>query len=113
MASNAEEAFLRLWATHGNGLTPEPEYRFHDMRKWRFDFAWPAQRVAVEIEGGIWSKGRHVRGAGFIADCEKYNEAARLGWYVLRIPAHFLEDWHAGLEAMELVKDTLEFNRGE
>lgn len=60
------------------------EHRFHATRRWRFDFAWVAQRVAVEVEGGVWSGGRHTRGAGFVADARKYNEAVRLGWRVLR-----------------------------
>ena len=65
---------------------PEREYRFHPVRKWRFDFAWPAVKVAVEAEGGTYSRGRHTRGAGFADDCIKYNEAALLGWTVLRFP---------------------------
>ena len=61
-----------------------PEYRFHSARKWRADYAWPLQRVLVEIDGGAWSGGRHTRGAGFIADMEKLNAAALLGYAVLR-----------------------------
>lgn len=68
---------------------PEIEYLFHERRKWRFDFAWPAQKMAVEIEGGTWIQGRHTRGAGFQDDCEKYAEALLLGWRVLRVPT----DW--------------------
>lgn len=65
------------------------EYRFHQTRKWRFDVAWPSERVAVEIEGGAYVAGRHSRGAGFEADIEKYAEAACLGWTVLRaLPKH-------------------------
>lgn len=65
---------------------PEParEHRFHDERKFRFDFAWPDYRLAVECEGGIWMAGRHTRGAGYTADLEKYNLAAMCGWLVLR-----------------------------
>lgn len=61
----------------------EREYRFCE-RKWRFDFAFPEKKIAVEVEGGIYSGGRHTRGYGFIADMEKYNTAAELGWRVFR-----------------------------
>lgn len=64
---------------------PVREYRFHPTRRWRFDFAWPRERVAVEIDGGIWTGGRHTRGRGFIADCEKHAEAQLAGWTVLRV----------------------------
>jgi very-short-patch-repair endonuclease len=60
------------------------EHRFHVERKWRFDFAWPDLKVAVEVEGGIWTGGRHTRGAGFLKDMEKYNHAAAAGWCILR-----------------------------
>lgn len=65
---------------------PVPEYRFHPTRKWRIDFAWPDQKVALEIEGGVFMKGggRHSRGAGFRKDIEKYNAAAALGWRIVR-----------------------------
>ncbi len=63
---------------------PEREARFHPTRRWRFDFAWPEQKVAVEVEGGVYVQGRHSRGKGYEADIEKYNEAALLGWTVLR-----------------------------
>lgn len=74
---------------------PDPvrEHRFHGTRKWRFDYAWPEQLLAVEIEGGVWAKtpGRHTRGSGFCNDCEKYNHAALLGWRVLRGEAKMVE----------------------
>jgi hypothetical protein len=65
----------------GDGFT---EYPFSTTRDWRFDVAWPSRKIAVEIEGGVWSGGRHTRGAGFLADMEKYNAAVCLGWSVLR-----------------------------
>lgn len=60
------------------------EFQFHPTRRWRFDYAIPSHKIALEVEGGVFSKGRHTRGAGFIGDIEKYNEATRLGWRVVR-----------------------------
>lgn len=61
-----------------------PEYRFHGTRKWRFDYAWPSWRVALEVEGGVWTGGAHGRGTGISRDIEKYNHAAAMGWLLLR-----------------------------
>jgi very-short-patch-repair endonuclease len=62
----------------------QSEYRFHNTRKWRFDFACSTRKLAIEIDGGIWSGGRHSGGIGQIKDMEKLNTAAILGWRVLR-----------------------------
>jgi len=64
--------------------TTTREHKFHPARTWRIDFAWPCRKLAVEIEGGIWTQGRHTRGAGVRADMEKYNTLASLGWTLLR-----------------------------
>lgn len=64
---------------------PVPEWRFCAPRRWRFDWAWPEHLVAVEVEGGVFIRGRHSRGAGMLKDMEKYNRAALLGWKVLRV----------------------------
>lgn len=66
------------------GLSPVREFRFHPVRQWRADFAFPDKMLLVEFEGGVFAAGRHTRGAGFVADCEKYNAAALLGYHVLR-----------------------------
>lgn len=60
------------------------EHRFAPPRKWRFDVAWLKQKVAIEINGGIFRRGRHSRGAGQVKDFEKLNEAQRLGWVVFQ-----------------------------
>ena len=65
-------------------ISPIREYRFHESRRWRFDFAYPDHKIAIEVEGGVYTRGRHTRGAGFTADCEKYNAATELGWKVYR-----------------------------
>ncbi len=68
---------------------PLREFRVHPRRRWRFDFAWPRYKVAVEIDGGIYTRGRHVRGSGFERDAEKRNAAVMAGWRVLHFtPRH-------------------------
>lgn len=65
------------------GIEFECEYKFHARRKWRFDYLLSDPHV-IEIEGGTWISGRHNRGKGFLADMEKYREAAAMGYKVYR-----------------------------
>ncbi len=77
-----------------NGPELEKEYRFCPGREWRADYrigSW-----LIELEGGVYSGGRHTRAKGFVEDCFKYNTAAMLGYRVIRIAtgmatAHYLE----------------------
>ena len=62
---------------------PTTELLFHPKRKWRFDYAWEEQKLALEVHGGIHSGGRHTRGKGFVEDRAKMNEASLLGWTVI------------------------------
>lgn len=72
-------------------------------RKWAFDFAWLEQKVALEVEGGIWTGGRHTRGAGFSKDIEKYNTAVTLGWRVVKcVPGKLCTE-----ETIELLRKLL------
>ncbi len=75
---------IKTFCEKRNLPLPENEYRFHPSRKWRFDFAWPDMKIAIEAEGGQWTQGRHQRGQGFADDCTKYNHAAALDWAVYR-----------------------------
>lgn len=61
------------------------EYKFHSKRKWRVDFFLTKKNIAIEFEGGIFSRGRHTRGKGFANDCKKYNELALCGIRLIRI----------------------------
>jgi very-short-patch-repair endonuclease len=81
-----KSAIEEIFALHckASGIAVEREYRFHPTRKWRFDFAIPSRKIAIECEGGVWTGGRHTRGSGAIGDMEKYNAAAKLGWFVFR-----------------------------
>lgn len=87
---------------------PQREYLFHRKRKWRFDLAWPDLMIAVEIEGGIWSGGRHVRGKGYEQDCEKYNEAQLAGWMVLRFTPGMIKRDKAGGVIEQAVRRAIE-----
>lgn len=91
-----------LWKAYG---IPEPktEYKFHPTRKWRFDFCWPEQKIAVEIEGGAWTQGRHTRGYGFIADMTKYNAGGKLGYRIFRFTP---QEFKRGI-IMDFMKDIL------
>lgn len=84
------ESYLKMFGVEGY----EREYRFAKEigRKWRFDFAFVPEKVAVELEGGVYSRGRHVRGRGFEKDAEKYNKAVEMGWAVLRFTGSMLRE---------------------
>lgn len=70
---------------------PTPEFRFCE-RRWLLDFAWADQKVGFEIEGGIWKRGRHSRGAGMQKDMAKYNRLSVLGWKLIRATPQDVKD---------------------
>ena len=82
---------------------PESEYRFHPVRKWRLDHAWPDRKLAVEVQGGIFSHGRHVRGAAMLKEFEKLNTAAAMGWRFL----YFTPGQIADGSAMPVIESAL------
>jgi len=93
VGSQAEESLSTLLRWDG---LPEPvrEHRFAPPRRWRFDFAWIAERVACEVEGGAFSGG-HKRYKAYESDCEKQNEAMLQGWRVLRVTPAMVDDGRA------------------
>jgi very-short-patch-repair endonuclease len=96
---------------------PASEYRFHPVRLWRLDFAYPEKKIAIEIDGGGWGRpvfcnrcrqpvtrfvngrsypvregGRHHTAKGAENDNEKKNTLAEMGWRVLTFnPKHIRE----------------------
>lgn len=78
----AERFAFHLKAEQITGWTRE--LAFHPTRKWRFDFAFAPLKLAIEIDGGTHTQGRHTRGKGYAEDCVKLNEAWLLGWNVIR-----------------------------
>lgn len=73
----------------------EQEFEFHPMRKWRADFHLVGKKILVEVEGAIWSGGRHTRGKGYIGDMEKYNAATMMGFQVIRFSTDQVKSGHA------------------
>ena len=83
---------------------PQREFVFCDGRKWAADLAYPQHMLLIEIEGGIWSDGRHTRGKGYHNDCIKYNAAALLGYTVLRFTPGMIQH---GNRAVTTAIDTI------
>lgn len=74
---------VRLAVMKAGVPMPEQEVRFHCERKWRFDYAWVKQQIAIEINGG-GGRGRHNTVVGATNDADKLNAAQLLGWVVLQ-----------------------------
>ncbi len=85
------------------GLEVVKEYMFHPTRKWRFDYAIPEHKLAIECDGGVWNYGRHNRAAGYINDLQKFNEAAVLGWRVLK----FTPDTIYSVKTLNMIKEAI------
>ena len=84
-----------------------PEYRFDDTRKWRIDYAIIDHKIAIEVEGGVFTQGRHTRGAGFVNDMEKYNALTVQGWRLIRVQPKDL----VTVKTLNLIKDTINGNK--
>jgi len=98
--SRGQEALrLQLMALK---IPHEMEYRFDKVRRWRFDFAIPEKRIAIEVEGGTWTNGRHNRGSGMAKDLEKYDAAMRQGWSVYRCSTEMATSGHA-IETIQIM----------
>lgn len=77
------------------GIPHEVEYRFCRTRRWRADFYFPKGNLLVEIEGGTWNQGRHNRAVGYRKDLEKYNEATKMGYRLLRYTTEMVAEGKA------------------
>ena len=81
----------------------ESEFKFHPTRKWRADFHLKGKKILVEVEGGIWSNGRHTRGNGYLGDLEKYNEATMMGYQVIRFSTEQVKSGSAIEQIFKLI----------
>lgn len=114
--SSKEEAFEKAWGEYGyKNSDMTPEFRFHPERRWRFDFAWPSLRVAVEVQGfgrqyGGSKYGRaggHDSPTGLARDAEKIRAAISRGWTVIPFTSSCLSNEDKRREAVEFVCDVL------
>lgn len=86
-----------LSALEGEKIPYSTEYRFHPVRKWRFDVVIgktgeeiEKQKIAIEYNGGVFTGGRHTRGNGYLNDLDKINHAQIAGFRVLQYSAGHL-----------------------
>lgn len=96
------ESLSRLFLAHWkrNELPDlESEYKFHPERRWKFDFAIPDKKIAIEVEGGTRQYGRHNRAEGYAKDAEKYNAAQAMGWQVFRLSDVMLKEGQDAVDA--------------
>ena len=92
--------------------TPEREYRFAPPRRFRADFAYPDKMLLIEVEGGVWTQGRHSRGAGYSKDVEKYNLATVNGWHLLRFTGDMIKSGMAVSTIEQMLKVLENIKRG-
>lgn len=91
VAPVGEAVFRAMLVAQGIRAVCFPEFEFAKPRKWRFDWAFPFSGdesgglggVALEIQGGLFTGGRHVRGAALLDEQTKLNEAACRLWRVV------------------------------
>lgn len=105
--SALEDQFLSLWQAHYPQLILEREFsdidawekdyqeryaRSKRSKRYRLDFAHPLSRCGIEIQGGVYNRGRHVTGSGYERDCKKYNLAYTSRWTIFLLTAAMAKD---------------------
>ena len=84
---------------------PKREFQFCK-RKWRADFAWPDQRLIVELEGGVFSRGWHQSISGYLDDVDKHNAIILLGWRLLRFTRKHVDSG----QALGMIEEALDLS---
>lgn len=84
MSNSSWEDYYHVQLVEAKLPLPVKEYKFLKNRKFRFDFAWPEVKLAVEIDGNVYQTSRHTSGTGYTRDCEKFALAAIEGYRVVR-----------------------------
>lgn len=82
-------ALVDVQAREAGWPRPEREYKVDSGRRYRWDFCWPAQRVSLDVEGGLFAKGRarmaHAMPTAILRDMNKANIGTLNGWRMLRL----------------------------
>ena len=86
------------------GIDYVRQYRAIKGRKFAWDFAFPDERLLVEINGGTYTVGAHSTGKGIARDYEKSNLAQLQGWRCLSFDGKAVRSG----EAVEVVRKALE-----
>lgn len=87
--SRLASQFEKLWAFHkGPALTKE--VTFYPGRRFRFDYAHHVAKAAIELDGGVFIRGRHSGGMGQVKDAEKGRLAAYTDWNVIHFTCRCL-----------------------
>ena len=114
--SALEDQFLSLWQAHYPQLVLEREFSDIDAwekdyqeryskskrsKRYRLDFAHLSSKTGVEIQGGVYNRGRHVTGSGYERDCRKYNLAYTSRWTIFLLTSTMAKDseWLATIAA--------------
>jgi hypothetical protein len=114
--SALEDQFLSLWQAHYPQLVLEREFSDIDAwekdyqeryskskrsKRYRLDFAHLPSKTGVEIQGGVYNRGRHVTGSGYERDCRKYNLAYTSRWTIFLLTSSMAKDseWLATIAA--------------
>lgn len=95
-AKKLSEAGIKGWVR---------EFNYYPGRKFAADFAWPEEKIILEIQGGVYNGGRHVRPVEYEKDCLKYSLAASVGWCVLLFTPKHLNNGEALLILQDALKD--------
>jgi very-short-patch-repair endonuclease len=105
--SALEDQFLGLWQAHFPSLPLIREYsdveaweadfqeryaKSKRSKRYRADFVHLPSKTIIEIQGGVYSRGRHVTGSGYERDCRKYNLAQSCGWKVFLLSAKMAKE---------------------
>lgn len=98
------ERFAHMWKEHGQpNVEMVAEYRFHSVRRWRFDFAFPSCRVAVEVDG----RGPAHRDQAVAGDNEKRNVARAMGWCVFQFNSNNVGSKAKAIECVDMVVEAI------